>query len=131
MLDISARIVLYHYIHCVKTVVSTNFLVWNFCGKAQFPQIFGRIKKFPHQKISWNYGTLHSAYFSFRGLCCSNIIRIIHKKSAADEFHVIVNVICWNNHWCVNWHTMESDTMDLCIDSWPFYLYSTGGYGMF
>ena len=26
-----------------NTVISTNFLVWKFCGKAQFPHSFGRI----------------------------------------------------------------------------------------
>ena len=48
------------------TVVSSNFLVWKFCGKAQFPYSFGRFAqnyaetclstKFPHQEIRWNYG---------------------------------------------------------------------------
>ena len=29
--------------HTVKnTVISPNFLVWKFCGKAQFPHSFGR-----------------------------------------------------------------------------------------
>ena len=27
-----------------NTVISPNFLVWKFCGKAQFPQSFGRIE---------------------------------------------------------------------------------------
>ena len=26
-----------------NTVISPNFLVWKFCGKAQFPHSFGRI----------------------------------------------------------------------------------------
>ena len=44
-----------------NTVISPNFLVWEFCGKTQFPHIFGRIArnyaeavlstKSPHQKI--------------------------------------------------------------------------------
>ena len=33
-----------------STVISPNFLVWKYCGKAQFP----------HQEISWNYGIFRS-----------------------------------------------------------------------
>ena len=34
------------YISTVKnTVISPNFLVWKFCGKAQFPHSFGRIAR--------------------------------------------------------------------------------------
>ena len=35
-------------IHCVaakKPVISPNFLVWKFCGKAQFPHNFGRFAR--------------------------------------------------------------------------------------
>ena len=36
-----------------NTVISPNFLVWKFCGKAQFPHSFGRVTR--------NYGeTVHS-----------------------------------------------------------------------
>ena len=28
-----------------NTVISPNFLVWKFCGKAQFPHSFGRIAR--------------------------------------------------------------------------------------
>ena len=28
-----------------NTVILPNFLVWTFCGKAQFPQIFGTLWK--------------------------------------------------------------------------------------
>ena len=41
-----------------NTVISHDFLEWKFCGKAQFPHSFGR--KFPHQKIRWNYGIFRS-----------------------------------------------------------------------
>ena len=38
------------YIHCVKYCNFTcNFLVWQFCGKAQFPHGFGRICAFPQK----------------------------------------------------------------------------------
>ena len=47
-------------IHCVaakKPVISPNFLVWKFCGKAQFPHSFGQIARkyaetVPFQKMS-------------------------------------------------------------------------------
>ena len=50
--------------HCKNTVISPNFLVWKFCGKAQFPHSFGRnyAETVPFHKIStpqeirWNYG---------------------------------------------------------------------------
>ena len=35
-------------IHCIaakKPVISPNFLVWTFCGKAQFPHSFGQIAR--------------------------------------------------------------------------------------
>ena len=51
-------------------VISPNFLVWKFCGKAQFPHSFGELPetmrklylstKFPHQEITWNYGIFRS-----------------------------------------------------------------------
>ena len=31
--------------HCVNTIIPPNFLVWKFCGKAQFPQSFGRFSR--------------------------------------------------------------------------------------
>ena len=39
------------------TVISTDFLVWKFCGKAQFPHSFGRFVRnnaetMPFHKIS-------------------------------------------------------------------------------
>ena len=30
------------FIHCKNTVISPNFLVWKFCGKAQFLQGFAQ-----------------------------------------------------------------------------------------
>ena len=50
-----------------NTVISPNFLVWKFCGKAQFPNSFGQIAQnyaetVPFHKISKqirrNYGIL-------------------------------------------------------------------------
>ena len=34
-----------------NTVISPTFLVWKFCGKAEFPHSFGRITNSPHHKI--------------------------------------------------------------------------------
>ena len=48
--------------HCKNTVISPNFLVWKFCGNAQFPHSVGRIyaklcfsTKYTHQENKWNY----------------------------------------------------------------------------
>ena len=51
--------------HYKNTVISPNFLVWTFCGKAQFPHSFRRFSqnyaetvpfhKVSHQEILWNY----------------------------------------------------------------------------
>ena len=43
--------------HCEKSLISPNFLVWKFCGKAQLPHSSGRIvrnyaKTVPFHKIS-------------------------------------------------------------------------------
>ena len=53
-----------------NTVISRNFLVWKFCGKAQFPHSFKRLArnyvetvpfhKISHQEITWNYSILRS-----------------------------------------------------------------------
>ena len=45
-----------HYL-CVKTAISPDFMVWKFCGKAQFPQNFGQFARnyaetVPFHKIS-------------------------------------------------------------------------------
>ena len=44
-----------HHITAKNTVISPNFLVWKFCGKAQFS----------HQEITWNYGILRSVSYTF------------------------------------------------------------------
>ena len=53
-----------------NTIISPNFLMWKFCGKAQFPHSFcdspetmrklHLSTKFPHQKIRCNYGVSRS-----------------------------------------------------------------------
>ena len=58
-----------------NTVVSPNFLVWKFCGKAQFLHNFGRFTqnyaetvpfhKIPHHEIRWNYGIFRSVAYKF------------------------------------------------------------------
>ena len=74
-----------------NTLISPNFLVWKFCGKAQFPHSFGRYSfhivsgespktmwklflssKFPHQEITRNYGI-------FRGDVLLNVSFLILK----------------------------------------------------
>ena len=62
-----AKIVLIN--HCAKTVVSPYFLVWKFCGKAQFSHSFGRIarnyaKSVPFHKISASGNQAKLLYFS-------------------------------------------------------------------
>ena len=56
-----------------NSVISSNFLVLRFCGKAQFPHSFPETMrklclstKFPHQKIRWNYGIFRSALMNLR-----------------------------------------------------------------
>ena len=54
----------------LNTEISLNFLVWQFCGNAQFPQGFAqfsqksvdtvRFHKISTQEIRWNYGVLCS-----------------------------------------------------------------------
>ena len=51
----------------VFTPILPYFLLWKFCGNAQFPQNFGRFAqnistKFPHQEIRWNY-VVHDGTF--------------------------------------------------------------------
>ena len=55
-----------------NTVVSPDFLVWKFCGKAKFPHSFGDSPetmqklclsaKFLHQEIRWNNGIFRSVW---------------------------------------------------------------------
>ena len=41
-----------NFITAENTVISTNFLVWKFCGKAQFWHSFGKMVKRTHLKNS-------------------------------------------------------------------------------
>ena len=62
-----------------NTAISSNFLVWKFCGKAQFPHCFGKSSetmrklclstKCPNQEIRRNYG--------FFSQCLSQIFRSV------------------------------------------------------
>ena len=58
-----------HHAYTMKnTVISPNFLVWEFCGKAQFPHSFGRIpqnyaKIVPFHKISTLENQVKVRYF--------------------------------------------------------------------
>ena len=55
-----------------STVVLPGFLVWKFCGKAQFRIVSGDLPetmwklclstKFSHQEIRWNYSIFRSVY---------------------------------------------------------------------
>ena len=40
-----------------NTVISPNFLVWTFCGKAQFPQSFGRRRNYAETVFRQNFHT--------------------------------------------------------------------------
>ena len=37
-----SRLLICQSVHCKNTVISPDFLVWKFCGKAQFPYSFGQ-----------------------------------------------------------------------------------------
>ena len=78
--------------HAVKsTVISPNFLVRKFCGKAQFPHSFGWIArnsaetvpfhKIPTPEMRWNYGIFHSDRVLNKPLHLNNILTRIHKKT--------------------------------------------------
>ena len=54
-----------------NTVISPNFLVWKFCGKAQFRKLRFSVR-LPHQEIRWNYGVLCS------NCVCRNAVGIRH-----------------------------------------------------
>ena len=48
-----------------NTVTSPNFLVWNFCGKAQFPHSFGQFAEtVPFNNISRPGNSVKLRYFS-------------------------------------------------------------------
>ena len=57
-----------------KSIISPNFMVWKFCGKAQFLLSFGNLSeamqklclstKFPHQKIIGHYNIFCSNFYS-------------------------------------------------------------------
>ena len=56
-------------VHCENTAISPNFLVWKFCGKAQFQHSFGRSNQkyaeiVPFHKISTPENYVKSRYFS-------------------------------------------------------------------
>ena len=61
-----------------NTVISPNFLVWKFCGKAQFPYSFGRLARnyaetvFPQNFHTRKYGEineeLHLIFLFFRNI---------------------------------------------------------------
>ena len=56
-LQVRKREVVIIIIHRGNTVISPNFMVWRFCGKAQFPHSFGRFVRnyaeiVPFHKIS-------------------------------------------------------------------------------
>ena len=55
----------------LNTVLSPNFLVWKFCGNAQFLQRISRncaetvrFRKIPHSEIRQNFGISCCGYFS-------------------------------------------------------------------
>ena len=45
-----------------NTVISPNFLVWKFCGKAQFPHSFGRNCVFQQNLNTWKLGEITLFY---------------------------------------------------------------------
>ena len=43
--------------HCKNTIISPNFLLWKFCGKAQFPHSFGRFAVYENCVFPQNFHT--------------------------------------------------------------------------
>ena len=61
-------------LYCEKTVISPDFVMWKFCGKAQLPHSFGRITRnyvetVPFHKISTPGNQVKLRYFSQCFLC--------------------------------------------------------------
>ena len=83
---VSAAVV--HGYHYKKTVISSNFLGWKFCGKAQFPNSFRRFARnypeiVPFDKIVTPVNLVKLRYFTQCILKNSCLIKII--KSSYEE----------------------------------------------
>ena len=61
----STRLIYVHLNTAFNTVILSNFLVCEFCGKAQFPQCFGQIAKFEQREIMVFYAVRATADESF------------------------------------------------------------------
>ena len=74
-----------------NTLISHDFLVWTFCGNAQFLQSLADLPetlvklcysaKFPHQENMWNYGILRNEGISKEGTKIQN-----HDFVASETF---------------------------------------------
>ena len=69
-----------------NTVISSDFLVWKFCGKTQFPHSFGQLARYyaetvPFRKISTPGNQVKLRYF----LQCNRVSEIkIFEKMISD-----------------------------------------------
>ena len=75
LLSLSTKLHMRTHPHCIalrkNTAISPDFLVWKFCGKAQFPHSFGRFalnyeETVPFRKISTPENQVKLWYFSQR-----------------------------------------------------------------
>ena len=80
-----------------STIISPNFLLWKFCGSAQFPQSFWRITRnyeetVPFRKISIpeNDGVLRSESKYKHKLCWANVLGRI------CTYHIFIRYWSWN-----------------------------------
>ena len=81
-----------------NTVISPNYMVFKFCGKAQFPSETTRklslSTKFSHREIRWNSGILRSENWK-EIIIFSEIIKfhVYNEEKSFDE----------NIHWLTVW----------------------------
>ena len=92
-----------NFLRCTakNTVISPDFLVWKFCGKAQFPHSFGWIARnyteaVPFRKISTPRNQLKLRYFSqwwwLRDLVLTGWN---FNLSSRDRFHPTITWVNW------------------------------------
>ena len=86
-----------HVYNCVdtntakNTLILPNFLVWKFCGKAQFPHSFWQLARnyaetVPFHKISTTGNQVKLLYFSQWNLFRTNSELIIHREHCCGQF---------------------------------------------
>ena len=105
------QIFIYTAVYTTKnTVILPNFVVWKFCGKAQFPHSFGRIvrnyaetvpfqKKFPHHEIWQNY-KIFQCYLQHISVHNSLSFTTENKRGNCIGSTMVINYSLSNRFFC-------------------------------